>query len=196
VKKPGFFVDAKILFRFTPGAIQPPSQAYTARKPMILYLLTGLSTENGLLLTLLLCLYTYIACKPESASRVFAKFFFRSSHGLLAPCVRSGPAGRQVLRNRPCLDPLSCLPVPALEGTPTCQPGGCGQAHAYPQEANVQKRCESASRKICTPSVQARYRACAGHRNARKPLSLWRKAGLSTVNRLVYYYYQFVYILI
>jgi hypothetical protein len=42
-----FFVDAKILSRFVTAAIQPPSQAYTARKPMISHPLTGLSTENA-----------------------------------------------------------------------------------------------------------------------------------------------------
>jgi hypothetical protein len=42
-----FFVDVKILSRFVTAAIQPPSQAYTARKPMISRPLTGLSTENA-----------------------------------------------------------------------------------------------------------------------------------------------------
>ncbi|QOL50834.1 hypothetical protein [Massilia litorea] len=42
-----FFVDAKILSRFVTATIQPPSQAYTARKPMISHPLTGLSTENA-----------------------------------------------------------------------------------------------------------------------------------------------------
>ena len=146
------------------------------------------------MLTLLLSLYTSFGCKPEDAQAAGSqKFFFLAA----SDCW---PHTSDLSQLDKFLDLFALwLPFPLLA---SLQASASATRYArrlwtnpcISTGANVQKQRQLWMPKICTPSVQARYRVCSGHRNARKPLSLWRKSRLSTVNGRVYYYYQFVYI--
>jgi len=112
---------------------------------------------------------------------VRAKIFFCSHHRLLASCVRFS-SRQSVPHALPASASLFCPAVASVESQNASLANWVWTSPCISTGANVQKRRHSLPPEICTPSVQAGYTACPAHRHARKPLSLWRKSGLSTVN--------------
>ena len=117
----------------------------------------------------------------RSEGRGFSKIFFCLHCDCWSPASDSAPGSWFTGTWRP-VHRFSARQLFQLEAGTFCRQTGVWTSPCISTGGNVQKRRDLLPPEICTPSVQAGYRACPAHRNVRKPLSLWRKSRLSTVN--------------
>lgn len=101
---------------------------------------------------------------------------------------RAGPRPRKIAARDPC-STNSTTRTPKTSATKK-NVNHLWKSRCISTGSDVQNKAFQDKTKICPTSMQARRNPCPGSKLRRKPLMLWSKRHLSTVNAAFTYYYQ------